>query len=540
MTKPLKVDTDKDGLTDGEEVNVYGTNPLSNVDTDSDGMPSDWEQVRGTDPMIDDALVDADGDGVDNVVEYLRSTLPLDASSVPIISTVYVDAANLSGIEDGTTGNPFTSIVAAINAAQAGDVILLAPGKYNKDSYIYIGKAVKIVGPADLSADITANNINLSAVPWGGFSYVTMRVNYSNLFSTRNFVFEANHLFLRGYLWLAIGSRITFNHNLIESTGTATEAFWIDNNSHMDLVNNTIVGFPVGVRSEAYYFSTLGGTPGTAMIRNTTLVNTSDIVAPTGTIDIQYSLIGDGQFAGTNGNLTGDPLFVDAVNGDYHLQAVSPAMDSGDPTDPYDNEPQPSGCRINIGAYGNTVEATISTQDPDGDGLLGYCGSPTISGLWSSGTGVNTPIFVFGSNFKPNPNTQITVNGINAPLVQIMSPEVLIFLLPAGNTIGPVQITTPAGTATSPVNFGSGTGGLSVDGLWPSIASAGDLVFVFGFAFEPASTTVSLNSQLIMTTQIVNDQLAIFLVPTGATSGPVTVTTSAGTVTGPVDLIIAP
>ena len=53
-----------------------------------------------------------------------------------------------------------------------------------------------------------------------------------------------------------------------------------------------------------------------------------------------------------------DPLFVDPDNGDFHLQAESPCIDTGKPTNECSGEPAPNGCRVNMGAYGNTDEAT--------------------------------------------------------------------------------------------------------------------------------------------------------------------------------------
>ena len=44
------------------------------------------------------------------------------------------------------------------------------------------------------------------------------------------------------------------------------------------------------------------------------------------------------------------------------------AIDSSDLTDAYDNEPENNGDRINMGAYGNTIEA-MAGNDTDGDGL---------------------------------------------------------------------------------------------------------------------------------------------------------------------------
>lgn len=76
-----------------------------------------------------------------------------------------------------------------------------------------------------------------------------------------------------------------------------------------------------------------------------------------------------------NNRITGDPLFADAANGDYHVKSAagrwngsawitdvgtSPCIDAGDPVSPYNNEPEPNGGRVNLGCYGNTAEASKS------------------------------------------------------------------------------------------------------------------------------------------------------------------------------------
>lgn len=81
--------------------------------------------------------------------------------------------------------------------------------------------------------------------------------------------------------------------------------------------------------------------------------------------------------AGT-GNRNVDPLFVSAAGGDYHVQSMgghysasgwvpdartSPAVDAGDVGSPYASEPAPNGGRVNLGAYGNTLEASRSFVD---------------------------------------------------------------------------------------------------------------------------------------------------------------------------------
>ena len=73
-------DSDDDGLSDGDELNTHGTNPLSG-DTDSDGLPDKWEVDNGTDPDVADASDDPDEDRLINTDEYNEGTLPLDADT---------------------------------------------------------------------------------------------------------------------------------------------------------------------------------------------------------------------------------------------------------------------------------------------------------------------------------------------------------------------------------------------------------------------------------------------------------------------------
>lgn len=76
-------------------------------------------------------------------------------------------------------------------------------------------------------------------------------------------------------------------------------------------------------------------------------------------------------------NISVDPLFADAPGADFHLrsrggrwdpvkeawvtdEADSPCIDAGDPKAEFSMEPMPNGRRVNMGAYGNTEEASKS------------------------------------------------------------------------------------------------------------------------------------------------------------------------------------
>ena len=107
--------------------------------------------------------------------------------------------------------------------------------------------------------------------------------------------------------------------------------------------------------------------------------NTVVQIDPADSVAVTYSNVESRLPLPGPGNLNLDPLFADQANGDYHLKSqagrwnpasqawavdevTSPCIDAGDPASPFDLEPAPNGGRINLGAYGGTPEASMSTQ----------------------------------------------------------------------------------------------------------------------------------------------------------------------------------
>jgi len=109
---------------------------------------------------------------------------------------------------------------------------------------------------------------------------------------------------------------------------------------------------------------------------------------------ISYSDVWGGQAAANvqsgctltwgEGNITADPLFANAAGGDYHVKsrhgrwnpsaggwvndtASSPCIDAADPASPWSAEPQPNFGRANMGAWGNTPQASKSGWTIPGD-----------------------------------------------------------------------------------------------------------------------------------------------------------------------------
>jgi len=78
-TNPLKADTDGDNLADGQEVNMYSTNPLK-ADSDDDGL-NDYAEVitYQTNPLS----ADTDGDGFNDYAEVYAGKNPKNAAEFP-------------------------------------------------------------------------------------------------------------------------------------------------------------------------------------------------------------------------------------------------------------------------------------------------------------------------------------------------------------------------------------------------------------------------------------------------------------------------
>lgn len=100
-TDPNDADTDGDGIDDGREINAIGSNPLS-TDSDSDGLTDGLEIDHSCDPQDDDtdgdnlgdafeanaggsecSLDDTDGDGFDDGEEFSLGTDRRDPASHP-------------------------------------------------------------------------------------------------------------------------------------------------------------------------------------------------------------------------------------------------------------------------------------------------------------------------------------------------------------------------------------------------------------------------------------------------------------------------
>ncbi len=104
-------DFDSDGLHDILEIRIYGTT-VGNQDSDSDNMLDGEEVANGLNPLINDAMLDLDGDHYPNVYE-LRNTNGNPSEILNRPQTTYNIPADYSTIQSAIDAvvNPFSIIV---------------------------------------------------------------------------------------------------------------------------------------------------------------------------------------------------------------------------------------------------------------------------------------------------------------------------------------------------------------------------------------------------------------------------------------------
>ncbi len=341
----------------------------------------------------------------------------------------------------------YATIQGAVDAAQTGDVIQVAPGTYHENIQI-VARDVTLQSTDADDPNVTARTI----IEGNGVDPVV------KLQSTAGQCTLAGLTIRRGGtgLWCSGGQPVIRSCRIVENAGPGIEllngakpsldhciiaansgyGLKLPRGGSATLVNCTITqnlsgglsGGAPAVRNSILYFNGPSQT-GPENVSSGALVTCSCV---------------QGGFTGA-GNIGIDPLFAclgrwtdanDAsrpipawVPGDYHLQSeagrwdantttwvrdgrTSPCLDAGDPNSDYRDEPLPNGGRINMGAYGGTLQAGKSTSayrvlhhfaggTSDGSGPQGgliQSGSALL-GMTGSGGGSNK-----GTLFRINPD----------------------------------------------------------------------------------------------------------------------------------------
>jgi hypothetical protein len=178
-------------------------------------------------------------------------------------------------------------------------------------------------------------------------------------------------------------------------------------------------------------------------------------------------------------------------------------------------------------------DGTIKTNSPTNFAGVtrSILSGPVISGFWPASGGPNTGVLIFGANYyraSTGANPEVRFNGIQSNITQIVTNDFLFALLPSGATQGFITVKTDYGLASSaPISFGIPPGpDVVINGLWPGVVTANQIVFVFGanFCLTPGCVAITISGKPAPIVQILDPGVVLFMVPAGAATGPVCAT----------------
>ena len=114
---------------------------------------------------------------------------------------------------------------------------------------------------------------------------------------------------------------------------------------------------------------------------------------------VSHTDIDQAGYAGSNGNLDEDPLFVDAAGGNYRLQEGSPCIDAGTgidaPTNDLAGVARPQGAGIDVGAYETEAESAVAPAVAVVQAADVAATSATLAGDLTSDGGAPTTVYAY-------------------------------------------------------------------------------------------------------------------------------------------------
>ncbi|MCF7973086.1 MAG: hypothetical protein K9N55_04680 [Phycisphaerae bacterium] len=438
------------------------------------GSPVPMTELEVPDAVLDFPFVTADRSALYFTRDYgqgrdiYMATNLVDPNVDPnaVVGDYYVNAATGSDFNSGRTRNSaFATIQRGLNAAQNGQVVVVAEGTYvgtGNKNLSFNGRAVTLISSAGAAATIIdcqgsgqafvfQNGATQSTVV-DGFTMTNGNAQtgggiYIQASSPRiaNCVIRNNQGYYSGGVYcISYGSPTLVNCQILDNTGTLgggirfaqSEGALIncviagnvsqdpgagikcDNgNTSPVIANCTVTG-----NTSSSYGGGLWATYASPLVKNVILWGNAGTAGPQiavgvgGAVTVSYSDIQGGQaglFTSSGfvnwgaGNVDQNPLFVDPQAGDYHLQSfrgrywaamdlwvldtqTSPCIDAGDSLDDVLDEPNPNGGLINMGAYGGTIQASLSEAPASGtlpgdvnqDGVIDFSDLFALIDLW--------------------------------------------------------------------------------------------------------------------------------------------------------------
>jgi Domain of unknown function (DUF1929)/Concanavalin A-like lectin/glucanases superfamily/Glyoxal oxidase N-terminus/IPT/TIG domain/Galactose oxidase, central domain len=179
------------------------------------------------------------------------------------------------------------------------------------------------------------------------------------------------------------------------------------------------------------------------------------------------------------------------------------------------------------------VTTAHGTATSSADFTVTSASAPTVTGFAPASGPVGTTVTIDGSNFTGA--TNVTFAGVEAGFM-VDSATQITAVVPTGAGTGPIAVTTPDGTATSSSNFTVTALAPSITGFTPASGPVGTTVRIDGSNFTGATNVTFAGTAASFTVDSATQITAV--VPAGASTGRIAVTTPDGTATSSADFTV--
>jgi len=219
------------------------------------------------------------------------------------------------------------------------------------------------------------------------------------------------------------------------------------------------------------------------------------------------------------------------INGVNLLNATDVSFNGVSATFTTDNTNSPTLDIINTsvpsGATTGTITVTNSFGTTTTSSFTVTAPAPTITSFSPTSAAEGATVTLIGTNFTGT--TAVSFNGVSASTFTVDNATTITATVPAGATSGTIAVTTPGGSVTSATSF-TVIAAPTITSFTPTTATTGATVTLTGTNFTGA-TAVSFNGAVATTFTVVSATTITATVPSGASSGTISVTTAGGTAT---------
>lgn len=191
---------------------------------------------------------------------------------------------------------------------------------------------------------------------------------------------------------------------------------------------------------------------------------------------------------------------------------------------------------IKVKAPAGVVTGPLTVLSPKGNFTTAsnFFVPPVVSGFSPVSGRAGSNIVVRGQNLIGA--RELTIGGIPASSLVATNNTNLLAVVPVGVRTGPVRVNTPAGSATTASNYSVPP---IITGFAPPFGAPGTNVVITGANLNEGQPSFKFGAVTAAVTKVAFDSLTV-LVPTGAITAPLSVTTTNGAFTTPANFLLPP